>query len=155
MTNQYLASTFLFITALCLTNCTPKQDCCAIVDTTVRIYYQTPTGENLIGSSNTYSESGIKIYYKNGETFEYAYQSNLDYPNMYYVSNDEQQRKILTVFPSNQYEGNYSTTLIQLNEQTRDTLRCEFDLGDQREVCKKAWLNGVEMENRFIAIKKP
>lgn len=52
------------------------------------------------------------------------------------------------------YEGNQSTTLIALNPETVDTLVCEFGLGSNREICKKAWLNGVEMNNRYLEVKK-
>lgn len=146
---------FMGILSLSLSGCSKSaDDCCTIIDVAVRIHYQTQTGENLLNSSDEYDESKIKIYYKNGEQFEYAFKGNLDFPNMHYVEEGTDGNRILTVFPSNYYEGDQSTTLIQLNEIQSDTLVCEFELTNNQEICKRAWLNGVEMNNRFIEVKK-
>ena len=67
---------------------------------------------------------------------------------------DENGNLILTVYPSNYYDGNQSTTLIELNSEISDTLVCEFELTSNSTICKTAWLNGVEMKNRFIKVKK-
>ena len=131
-----------------------SDNCCAIIDVDVQIHYQTQSGENLLNSSDEYDESKIKIYYKNGEDFEYIFKGNLDYPNMHYVHEDGNGSLILTIFPSNYYEGNQSTTLIELNENVTDTLVCEFELDSNREICKQAWFNGIEVNNRFIEVKK-
>ncbi len=134
--------------------CDKKSDCCTIIDTNVGIHYVTPAGENLINSSEDFKASNIKIYYKNGSEFEYINKGNLDYPNMHRIDEDETGKSILIVYPSNYYEGNQSTTLIELNPNVIDTLLCEFELVSNREICKRAWLNGVEMANRFIEIEK-
>jgi len=137
-----------------MSGCEKKGDCCAIVDVDVQIYYKNESGDNLINSVYEYQESNIKIYYKNGDAFEYVYNANLDYPNMHHVDTNGNGNLLLTVYPSNYYEGNQSTTLIELNSNVRDTLVCEFELGSNREICKRAWLNGVEMSNRYIEIEK-
>lgn len=134
--------------------CDKKTDCCTIIDVDVQILYKNESGQNLINSNDDFKESNIKVYYKNGNEFEYIYNGNLDSPNMHRIHEDENGNLILTVFPSNYYEGNQSTTLVELNQNEIDTLVCEFELGDNREICKKAWLNGIEMVNRFIEIKK-
>ena len=135
-------------------SCFNKEECCTIIDVDVQIHYQKESGENLIDSSDEFKQSNIKIYYKNGDEFEYFINGNLDYPNMHYLYEDADLKKILTVFPSNYYEGNQSTTLIELNETHIDTLLCEFELDSNREICKRAWLNGVEMVGRYIEVKK-
>jgi len=135
-------------------SCDKKSDCCTIVDVDVQIHYQNQSGENLINSVDDFNESNIKVYYKNEDEFEYIFNGNLDYPNMHFVYEDENGNIILTVFPSNYYEGNLSTTLVELNQNTVDTLVCEFELGNNKEICKKAWINGIEMDNRYIEIKK-
>jgi hypothetical protein len=129
-------------------------DCCTIVDVDVQIHYQTQSGENLLNSSDEFDESKIKIYYKNGDDFEYIIRGNLDYPNMHFLYEDSDSNLILTVFPSNFYVADFSTTLIELNENVTDTLVCEFELDSNKEVCKRAWLNGVEMDNRFLEVKR-
>jgi len=147
----FLLNGILFIG---MSSCEKKDDCCPIVDVDVQIYYKNESGDNLINSVYEYQESNIKIYYKNGDAFEYVYNANLDYPNMHHVDTNGNGNLLLTVYPSNYYEGNQSTTLIELNSNVRDTLVCEFELDSNREICKRAWLNGVEMSNRYIEIEK-
>ncbi|MCB9301804.1 MAG: hypothetical protein H6566_14250 [Lewinellaceae bacterium] len=134
--------------------CDKKTDCCTIIDTDVQILYRNELGENLINSTTDFEETNIKVYYKNGNEFEYIYKGNLDLPNMHRIDEDENGNLILTIFPSNYYESNQSTTLIELNQNVVDILVCEFELGSNREICKRAWLNGIEMVNRFIEIEK-
>jgi len=137
-----------------ISSCDKKEDCCTIVDVDVQIYYKNESGKNLINSIDDFKESNVKVYYKKGDKFEYIFKGNLDYPNMHRVDDDGNGRLILTVYPSNYYEGNQSTTLIELNPSIVDTLVCEFELGSNREICKRAWLNGIEMSNRYIEMVK-
>ena len=137
-----------------IVGCDKKTDCCTIIDTDVQILYKNELGENLINNDANFEASNIKVYYKNGNEFEYIYRGNLDSPNMYRIDEDGSGNLILTIYPSNYYEGNQSTTLIELNPNVVDTLIGEFELESNREICKKAWLNGMEMTNRYIEIKK-
>jgi len=118
----------------------------------VDILYKNESGESLINSTSELDESKIKVYYKNGDDFDYIYNGNLDAPNMLKVYEDANGRLVLTVYPSNFYEGNQSTTLVELGPTIVDTLVCEFELDDNIEICKNAWLNGVELDNRFIEV---
>lgn len=146
---------FLFVILIILVSgCKEKTDCCVIIDTDVQIHYQNQSGENLINSSSDFDESNIKIYYKNGDEFEYIYKSNLDYPNMHRLNQDANGNLILTIFPSDYYEDNRSTTLIALNPGVVDTLVCEFELGSNSQICTQAWLNGMKMNDRYIEIEK-
>ena len=144
----------LTLVILGVLGCKNDSDCCAVVDVDVQILYKNERGENLINSSADFAESNIRIYYKNGDDYEYAYNANLDSPNMFLIYANENMDSILTVFPSDYYTGNFSTTLIELNDNVVDTLLCAFDLGDNNRICRRAWLNGEEMENRFIEIVK-
>jgi len=135
-------------------SCEKKTNCCTTIDTHVQILYKNQLGESLINSTSDFEESKIKVYYKNGNEFEYVYNGNLDAPNMHKVDEDENGNLILKVFLSNFYEGNESTTLVELNPNTVDTLEAEFELDDNREICKRAWLNGQEMNDRFIEVEK-
>ncbi|MBK7243778.1 MAG: hypothetical protein IPH98_07950 [Saprospiraceae bacterium] len=49
---------------------------------------------------------------------------------------------------------NRSTTLIALNKAIVDTLVCEFDFNNNNTILKQAWLNGVEIKNRYIEVTK-
>lgn len=135
-------------------SCDNKTDCCTIIDTDVQILYKNESGENLINSNSDFDESNIKVYYKNGSEFEYIYKGNLDSPNMHRIDEDGNGNLILTVYPSYYYEGNQSTTLIELNQNVVDTLVCEFELGSNQEICKMSWLNRIEMDKRFLEIIK-
>ena len=144
----------LGILLLGIISCERKSDCCDIIDTNINILYKNGLGENLINSNSDFSESNIKVYYKNGNEFEYAYNGNLDSPNMYRLYEDENENLILTIYPSTYYDGNQSTTLVALNENVVDTLVGEFEIDSNREICKRAWLNGVEMIGRFLEVEK-
>lgn len=151
---RFLLISLMITLVFGLTNCKKEMDCCVIIDVDVQLHYQTQAGDNLINSANEFDESNLKIYYKNADEFEYAYDANLTHPNMHRLHEDENEHLILTVFPSNHYVDNWSTTLIELNENLTDTLVCEFEFKSNSTICKRTWLNGVEYSNRFIEIKK-
>lgn len=155
MNNRSSNSIFILgILGLVIYGCNTQTDCCTVIDVDVQILYKNQVGENLINSNDDFNESNIKIYYKKGDEFDYAYYGNLDSPNMHRIDEDGSGNLVLTVYPSNYYEGNQSTTLIELNPNVVDTLLCEFELESNREICTRAWLNGVEMDDRFIEIEK-
>ena len=129
-------------------------DCCVNIDTIITIHYTTADGNELLNSSDDYLAENIKIYYKNGDEFEYIYQGNLDRPNMHEVIENEDSTYTLIVHPSNYYEGNFSTTLIELNEMTKDTLVGEFSLEGSNQICTNAWYNGLEDSDRSFEIVK-
>jgi len=143
------------LTILLLATCDRNlESCCTIISTDVQIQYVNQAGENLINSSAAFNAYNIKIYYKNGENFEYIYNANLDAPNMYSLVEDSVGDTIMKVFTSNYYDENQSTTLIELNENVVDTLVCEYTLTDNSEIIDRAWLNGVEMDERFLKVAK-
>lgn len=143
----------LILLLLMFVCCNKKSDCCTFIDVDLRIFYQDSSGHRLINSNPFFQASNIQIYFKNGDQFEYAFDSNLDYPNHFYVEKI-QSKEILRLFPSNFYKENRSTTLIALNKTIVDTLVCEFDLNNNNTILKQAWLNGIEIKNRYIEVKK-
>lgn len=150
-----LTSLLLFGTLIVgVVGCWSNSDCCTIIDTDVSILYKNAQGDNLINSTDEFKESNIRVYYKNGNDFEYVFNGNLDAPNMHRVYEDQNENLSLTIFPSNFYKGNQSTTLVELNPSVVDTLVCEFELDDNREICTRAWLNGVEMANRYLVVER-
>ncbi len=148
-----LLKTLCCLLLLTMAGCDDEGSCCTIIDVDVYVHYQNQEGENLINSSDEFDESKIKIYYKNGNEYDYVKNDNLTYPNHHFVSEDANQNLILTIFPSNYYEGNRSTTLIELNNNHVDTLICEFELDGNNEIYKRGWLNGIEIMDRFIEYK--
>lgn len=143
----------LVLLLLIIVCCNKKSDCCTLIDVDLRIFYQDSSGHSLINSNPFFQASNIQIYFKNEDQFEYAFDSNLDYPNHFYVETI-QSKEILRLFPSNYYKENRSTTLIALNKTIVDTLVCEFDLNNNDTILKQAWLNGIEIKNRYIEVKK-
>lgn len=143
----------LVLLLLIIVCCNKRSDCCTFIDVDLRIFYQDSSGHSLINSNPFFQASNIQIYFKNGDQFEYAFDSNLDYPNHFYVETI-QSKEILRLFPSNFYKENRSTTLIELNKAIVDTLVCEFDLNNNNTILKQAWLNGIEIKNRYIEVKK-
>ncbi len=144
----------LLFVSLFFVKCGDNLDCCTIIDTQVRIHYVNPNGDNLFHTDGNFSEDQLKIYYKEGEEYKYVYNANLDAPNMHTFDTDGNGRLILTVFPSEIFEGNQSTTLIELNDDITDTLICAFDLSNDNVIWQKGWLNGKEIENRFMTVTK-
>ncbi|MFK8058210.1 MAG: hypothetical protein AB8F78_18940 [Saprospiraceae bacterium] len=134
-------------------SCT-KNDCCTNISTNVTIHYQTQSGEDLINSSTEFDEENIKLYYKNGEEYEYIYNANLSAPGNYRLDEESSGDLILTIYPSAYYSNNMSTTLIELNENLVDTLVGEFRLTDNSQVLERAWLNGEEMDRGFLVVKR-
>jgi hypothetical protein len=61
--------------------CKKETDCCVVIDTNVQLLYKNALGENLINSSAEFDASKIKVYYKNGDEFEYIFNGNLDAPH--------------------------------------------------------------------------
>ncbi len=128
--------------------------CCTNIDTKIVIHYTDASGEDLINSSEQYAEDKIKVYYKKDGVFEYAFQGNLDFPNMYFVDEDLNGDLQFHLFPSNEYDGNFSETLIEFNGVESDTIRAEFQLDGNNEICTRVWYNGVEMDGQEFEIVK-
>jgi len=135
-----------------LFSCDPESpiDCCTNVDTAIFIHYQNELGEDLIDSDENHGQDQIRIYFKEGNEFVYAYDNQLDSPNHYEVI-DMDDQLLLRLFPSDQYEGNFSTTLIELNETKIDTVLAEFEFVNGVQ-CKKVWVNGIEMDGRNFSL---
>ncbi|MFZ1703956.1 MAG: hypothetical protein WAT79_06390 [Saprospiraceae bacterium] len=149
-----LVSFLLFGFLLSFTlGCNQQNDCCINIDVAVSIHYQNQEGKNLINSSAEFDASNIKIYYKKEDEFVYEVKGNLGYPNFHTIE-DRDGATVLTVFASYYYEGNKSTTLIELNPNVKDTLVCAFDLSNHNEVITNAWLNGNPVNRQLIVIKK-
>lgn len=145
---------FTIILIFSFLGCEKQSNCCTTIERHVRILYQNELGENLINSTSEFNSSDIRVYYKNGNDYEYIFNANLDAPNMHKVDEDENGNLILTVFLSNFYEGTQSTTLVELNPMVIDTIVGEFELNTNLEICKTAWLNGIEMNDRFLIVEK-
>lgn len=134
--------------------CTSREDCCTVIDTNFAIEYISENGKSLFDSTRTYLPENIKLYFKNGTKYELAYSRNLDNPNYFTLDTTAEGVIHIGILPSNFYEGNFSTTLIELKPDVIDTIKCEFDLSHGNELFKNAWYNGVKKEGRLFKIIK-
>jgi hypothetical protein len=142
-------------TVLSWISCNSNEICCTIVDVDISIHYLNENGQSLFDGNLPYNADDINLYYKKGKEFQKVFNPNYDHPKNCFTYQNEKMETIIRVFPSDVYEGNFSTTLIAFTESIVDTMICEFELGPSREVCKNVWYNGVKMKNReFDIVKK-
>lgn len=144
----------LLVLALVLFSCDKEEpvNCCVNIDTQLMVHYMNALGENLIDSDDQYDRSQIKIYFKDGDDYRYAYNNLLDLANYHKVL-DVDDQLVIQLFPSDIYEGNYSTTLIEINENLVDTLVTEFEFVNGVQA-KRVWVNGEEASSRNIALSR-
>lgn len=153
-----LYASFLIFLMVNLSACELKdccENCCTDIDTSVDIHYQTQTGENLINSSNEFDESNIKVYYKNGDNYDFMRNESLDASGFYKLDTFDTGEISMRILTSNIYEQNKSTTLIELNENVVDTLVGEYKLTGNSEVIQRVWINGIEkLLDQPIVVRK-
>ncbi len=125
-------------------------DCCTNIDTELSIHYINEAGENLVNSTEEFDQANIRIYFKDGEIFKYAYNNRLDLPNYHQVIDIDDQL-VIRLFPSDLYEGEFSTTLIELTANLVDTIVTQFEFTNGVQA-KKVWVNGKEMDHRHFTL---
>lgn len=130
-----------------------NKDCCTIIDTTVDIEYNDSSGADLFKVDTNFRADEIKIYYKT--PIGYTYMSNPDrsIPKLYEIDTIA-GRTIIRLEPSFYYSGSRSTTLIELNERTIDTLVGDFEFKGSSTYIAKVWYNGVLSPSRYLRVSK-
>jgi hypothetical protein len=134
--------------------CTSSQDCCTTIDTNFAIEYISEEGNCLFDSTHAYVPEDIKLYFKHGSKYELAYSGNLDNPRYFTIDTTLEGAIHIGILPSYYYEGNFSTTLIELKPNVVDTIKCEFERSHGNEHFKYAWYNGVKKEGRIFKVVK-
>ena len=88
----------------------------------------------------TYNTNNIKIFYLiDGEKIE-RYDPNRDAPRAYVIGYAA-ERYGITIYPNIDESEEYPVTYIQWNEQDTDTVKCQFNRGDNFLYLTKLWFN--------------
>ena len=150
----------LFLTLLMALFVTCKKDqlCDCVpppVDARIDILYKDQSGQSLINSTPEFSDSNIIIFYKKNGFFENAYDAHMSDPEKYSIRKNEKGEIVVSITPSYYYfDGNFSETMVELNPETRDIIRCEFMLSDNGRTCKNVWFNDQKMDSTAFEIIK-
>lgn len=142
----------ILLFALTLFSCQKEKPCCVTKDTVIVISYYDSNGNSLF-NNNSFDPNQIKLYYKNGNDYQYQYHHNLDFPKMYEVI-DQNGIPGIKLFPSEYFSNNKSTTLIELNSEVIDTIIGEFNLENGNVILNKVFYNGEEKIYRSFSVVK-
>lgn len=132
---------FFVISILLFTNC-KKDNKGFDTDTYIDILFEDQLGNDLLNPAtpNYYPEKDIRVFsLHNGNKAE-IYHGNLDHPrdiNIY--ENKDLEAFVLKLYP----EINIDTMLLQLNENTVDTVNYSIERTDFGVYLRKFWYNGV------------
>ena len=117
------------------------------LETSVEFKVSSPAGVDLLNpnNANAYIAENIKIYYlRNGE-IEEIYNPNMDAPRNFSIISPEDTGEdfygIAIGLNSSQLEN--AITYIEWSETDTDTIRANFQSGDNFTILTKAWYNDV------------
>lgn len=131
---------FLAMIPLLLSSCKKGTTDKTVIDIGVDISYKDNLGNDLLdpATPNYFSASNIHVYHLiNGVKTE-VYNPMMDSPRDFMIyKNDSLNQYVLGVSLT------ANTVLLQLNENITDTITCTIDKGDNYEIVKKIWYNGV------------
>jgi len=127
------------------------------VDKVFYIAYLNSEGKNVLDTN-----SQIQVFYLKDGTAEKVERSNLDSPNGFTLTSQRRtaangsDELCFKVFPSD-YEDNTnkSTTYIKFEDNTMDTLECQFQKTAEIHLLMKIWLNGSLVWDRQTAKTLP
>ncbi len=151
---QFIKLFFGSMLLLLWITCSSRENCCTVIDSDVNIKYLDENNHSLFSENPAYLQENVDLYYKDGTSYKKFYNSNASHPKNYLFYENENGETVTRIFPSDIYEGNFSTTLIALNEYIVDTMVCEFEFMPSREFCKNVWYNGILMKGKDFEITK-
>ena len=132
---------FIVITFLFSMSCNKCGGKATVVDTGVEITYVNNKGEDLlnVATPGHFSADSIHIYNVVKGIKKEVYNSHYDIPrNFVIIKNDSLHKYFLRIFPD------VDTTLLELNENTTDTITCEFAKSYcNNQIVTKVWYNGI------------
>ncbi len=102
-------------------------------------------GDDLLNpnTTNAYSAESIKIFYLKDGIVEEIYNSNLALPRNFKIVSPEdsgEETYFMRIFLNNFVSEN-AITYIEWNETDTDTIRANFNNGDNYSILSKAWYN--------------
>lgn len=127
------------VLALSLTNCSKDNKKGTDVDERVKIVYENISGEDLLNSAtqNYYPANGIHVYNVKNKIKTERFYGNLDNPRMWEIVETTPDRYSLWV------DIETETTLLELNKDVVDTVKCIIDKSDGNTTIRKVWYNGI------------
>ena len=102
-------------------------------------------GDDLLNPNtlNAYSSENIKIFYLKDGVVEETYNPNFDFPRNFAIVSPEDsgaETYFMRIFLNNSVSDN-AITYIEWNETDTDTIRANFNNGDNYSMVTKAWYN--------------
>jgi hypothetical protein len=124
---------------LCLVNCKRESAKSTIVSTSIDIAYKDAFGNDLLNVSNQnyFSKDNIHVYTIINGVKTDVYNNMMDYPRDFLIyKNDELNGYFIRFFLES------DTVLVQLNQNTTDTIISLIDKSNGNQILRKLWYNG-------------
>ena len=124
---------------LCLINCKRESGKAIVVTTSIDIAYNDSFGNDLLNEStqNYFSKNNIHVYTIINGVKTDVYNNMMDYPRDFLIyKNIELNNYFIRFFLES------DTVLVQLNQNTTDTIISTVDKSNGNEILRKLWYNG-------------
>lgn len=153
-----------------INSCEKEKNDMTIVELTMDISYKDHNGVDLLDpiKENSFKKEQINLYhYIDGES-KLFYQENLDYQKGFNIYKEEgiSDYYYLRITAPNDYDNGLemnpyeAITLLELDENIIDTIKCKIEKGENSLVCKQIIYNDIvvwdwedNIERRFTIIK--
>lgn len=126
---------------LLVLSCSDRSDCCTNISNRTHLYYQDDSGLSHIDSSFNKANSPVNVYYLTDDGFRLQVNGNLDNPKMHDYLRDNNGEYLMSVFLSNHYTDGISTTIVEFNGVSKDTIVGIFDLTNGNEILRTFTVN--------------
>lgn len=124
---------------LCLVNCKKESPKSTIVSTSIDIAYKDAFGNDLLNETNQnyFSKDNIHVYTIINGVKTDVYNNMMAYPQGFRIyKNEELNSYFISVFLES------DTVLVQLNQNTTDTIISLIDKSNGNQILRKLWYNG-------------
>ncbi len=119
-----------------------------VYETAIDISFVDQNGQDLLNPvyQNGITEQNTDLYYLVDDSLMKQYERHLDHPKMFFVSDEKSQHNdnyFLRVF-ANIVEGqNIAFTYLEFENGSMDTVKTQYEIGDNSTVVTKVWYNGL------------
>ena len=140
--------TLIILTSILIISCNSdddNEDNFYALETGIDFLVSNQNGDDLLNPNtfNAYSSENIKIFYLKDGVVEEIYNSNLDLPRNFKIVAPEDsgiEKYYMSIFLNNFVSDN-AITYVEWNETDTDTIRANFNNGDNYSILSKAWYN--------------
>jgi len=130
----------IVILPLFFSNCKRDSSTASVVTTAMDIAYKDNLGNDLLDPliQNYFKQSNIHVYTVLDNVKTEVYNPSMTYPNGFRIyKNDELNQFFMTIYLES------DTMLVQLNQNTTDTITCSIDKSNGNQILRKFWYNGT------------